>query len=263
MSWQLIPIKKRMPKITNPILIEGLPGIGNVGKIAADFIIDDIKAKKIYELFSYDLPNSVFVNEKNLVELPAIEIFHKKIKNQDFLILTGDVQPTYEKSAYELCETVLKTFLELDGKFIITLGGIGLSEIPPKPAVYCTGNNSEFIEKFIKRTKINPELYGVVGPIIGISGLLLGLGQKLNIDAISLLAETFGHPAYLGINSSKELIKVLDKKLKLGINIKKLEKEITDLEKEIGSMLEGSNVQRKASKLKKIRSLTKETSYIG
>ena len=77
MTWELIPTLARMPKLNKPILIEGLPGIGNVGKVAADFIIDEIKAKKIFELFSYDMPNSVFVNEKNLVELPVIEIYYK------------------------------------------------------------------------------------------------------------------------------------------------------------------------------------------
>jgi len=29
-------------KLKNPILIEGLPGIGNVGKIAIDYIIDNL-----------------------------------------------------------------------------------------------------------------------------------------------------------------------------------------------------------------------------
>ena len=30
-------------KLKNPILVEGLPGIGNVGKLAVDFMIDDLK----------------------------------------------------------------------------------------------------------------------------------------------------------------------------------------------------------------------------
>ena len=38
-------------EIKNPILIAGLPGIGNVGKIAVDFLIEEMKAKKIYNSF--------------------------------------------------------------------------------------------------------------------------------------------------------------------------------------------------------------------
>ena len=33
--------------LVKPIAIEGLPGIGNVGKLAVDFLIDELKAKKL------------------------------------------------------------------------------------------------------------------------------------------------------------------------------------------------------------------------
>ena len=33
------------PKLKNPILIEGLPGMGNVGKIAVDFMIENLKTR--------------------------------------------------------------------------------------------------------------------------------------------------------------------------------------------------------------------------
>lgn len=266
MAWEFIPMKKRMPKIKSPILIEGLPGLGNVGKVAADFMIDELKAKKIFEIFSHDLPNSVFVNEKNLVELPVIEVYYKKMQGaHDLLILTGDVQPTYEVSCYEFSELVLDKFEELGGFEIVTLGGIGLSQIPKKPAVYCTGNYPEIIAKYKRGTKLNDKLYGIVGPIVGVSGLLLGLGAKREIPAISLLAETLGHPAYLGITGAREIIKKLDKKLKLRINIKKLEKEVDELEEELAKVLESSSgaLPSKSSKLKRLQSLSKETNYIG
>ena len=52
-SWQVIKEAKKIPKLNKPILIEGLPGIGNVGKLAVDFVIDELKAEKLYSLFSY------------------------------------------------------------------------------------------------------------------------------------------------------------------------------------------------------------------
>jgi hypothetical protein len=66
MTWKITKTVKKIPKLKNPILIEGLPGIGNVGKVAVDFIIDELKAKKLYDIFSYTFPHSVFVNEKSL-----------------------------------------------------------------------------------------------------------------------------------------------------------------------------------------------------
>src|SRR3989344_4827127 len=104
--WQVIKETTETPKLRNPILIEGLPGIGNVGKIAIDFMIEELKAKKLYSLFSYTFPHSVFVNDDDLVELPSIEIYYKKFNGngagkRDLLILTGDVQPVDEVSSYE------------------------------------------------------------------------------------------------------------------------------------------------------------------
>ena len=66
MTWQINQTSKKV-KITNPILIEGLPGMGNVGKIAVDFLIDALAAKKVYEISSNTLPHCVFVNEENMV----------------------------------------------------------------------------------------------------------------------------------------------------------------------------------------------------
>ncbi len=40
---------------------------------------------------------------------------------------------------------------------------------------------------------VQTDLYGIVGPIVGVSGLLLGLADKKS-NAIAILAETYGHP---------------------------------------------------------------------
>ena len=229
--WNIAQFGK-MPKLNKPVFIEGLPGIGNVGKIAVDFLIDELKATKLYEITSYTFPHSVFVNEDNLVELPIVEIFYKKLDGrQDLLLLGGDVQPIDEVSSYEFSEKMLDIVEKLDGAEVITLGGIGLGEIPKKPKVYCTANSKKIIQKY-KSDLVTNKLYGVVGPIVGVSGLLLGLASKRNIQAISFLAETYGHPMYLGIKGAKEILRVLDFNLKLKLDINKLDKEIKDIESE-------------------------------
>ncbi len=264
MTWKITKAVKKMPKLRKPILIEGLPGIGNVGKVAVDFMIEELKAKKLYDVFSYTFPHSVFVNEKNLVSLPQISIYCKQFKGKrnDLLMLAGDIQPTDEVASYEFTEKILDIFEKFNGKEIITLGGIGLSTIPKKPKIYCTGNSKEIIKKYKNKTKMEDKLYGIVGPIIGVSGLLLGMAEKRNIKAISFLAETFGHPLYLGIKGSKEIVKLLDKRLLLRMNIKKLEKEIDEAELEMMKITKGLTDVSKQTALKKIKDKF-DLSYIG
>jgi len=259
-TWKIDKTAKDRPK--NPILIEGLPGIGNVGKIAVDFLISELKAKKLYEIWSYTFPHSVFVNEKNLVDLPKIEIYYKKMPKNDLLFLAGDIQPVDEVSSYEFCEKILDILQQYKGKEIITLGGIGLAEMPKKPRVFCTANDKEIINKYKKDTEINDKIYGVVGPIIGVSGLLLGLAEKRKIKAIALLAETLGHPLYLGVKGAREELKILNKKLNLKLNLKKLDKEIKDIEGELIRKTRDISAVSKQIAFKKLGK-RKETSYIG
>jgi len=51
--WKVTLHKKK--KITNPILLEGLPGIANVGKIVVDYMIEQYSADRILSLFSHNL----------------------------------------------------------------------------------------------------------------------------------------------------------------------------------------------------------------
>ena len=41
-SWEIEWHVKKRPKLKKPILIEGLPGIANVGKIAIDFLAQEL-----------------------------------------------------------------------------------------------------------------------------------------------------------------------------------------------------------------------------
>jgi hypothetical protein len=261
-SWKIETLKK-IPKLNKPILLEGLPGIGNVGKVCVDFIIEELNAAPIYNLFSYTFPHSVFVKENNLVELPSIKIYHKKRKNRDLLLLAGDVQPIDEVSSYEFTEKIVDIVDVLRCKEIITLGGIGLQEIPKKPKVYCTGNSKSLIRKYKKDINVNEKLYGVVGPIVGISGLLVGMAEKKKIEAISFLAETYGHPLYLGIKGARELIKILNDKLSLRVDLKRLSREIDDIESELVKRTKDLADISKQTAIKKLKSKFSEVDYIG
>ncbi|MEK6860759.1 MAG: PAC2 family protein [Nanoarchaeota archaeon] len=265
MVWEIKQISKA--KLRDPVLIEGLPGMGNVGKIAVDFLIDALNAKKLFELSSYDLPHCVFVNEENMVELPSINIYYKNVKDRTLLFLAGDIQPINERSCYEFCDVILDTFKKDSLKEIITLGGIALPKIPSEPKVYCTGNDKKIISKY-KSNLVNTQIHGVVGPIVGVSGLLPGLAAKKEIPAIALLAETFGHPNYLGIKGARNILKILSKQLRLNIDLSELDSEISEIEKEFASKSKNINkitniLKKKVNQLPSPEDDEEGLSYIG
>ena len=259
MGWRITKTIARMPQLNNPLLIEGLPGIGNVGKIAVDFMIEELDAKELCGFASFSMPHIAFIDENNLIEMPSINMYYKKFgsrKKRDLLFLVGDIQPLEEESAYEFIYCLLDLMNELKAKELITIGGIGLQSIPENPKVYCTGTSKKYLNKFSAGIKINRKLFGVVGPIIGVTGLLAGLAKEKDIDSVCLLAETFAHPLYLGVKGSQEVLKILQKKLDIRLNLKALEKEVREVETEILKKTEQLAALQKKDKTSKI-------SYIG
>src|SRR3989344_8587724 len=152
--WEIESFVKVPPQMHQPVLIEGLPGIGNVGKIAVDFLIEELGAKKLYSFFSHKFPYSVFINEENLVEMPKLEIYFKRFKDKnkrDLLLLTGDIQPIDEESGFMFCEEVIKIMKEFHCTEGITTGGIGLQTIPDNPRIFCTANDSELLKSYTRK----------------------------------------------------------------------------------------------------------------
>ncbi len=247
MEWVFSLVPEKRPVLDNPLLIEGLPGIGNVGKIAADFMVEKLGAKKLYNIFSYYLPHSVFVNEDNLVELPKIEIYYKKSrKGRDLLFLVGDTQPVDEPSCYSFCRRTLNTVSEFGCQEVLTLGGVGLKELPVEPKLYLTGTDKKIIEKY-KTDAVSTDLYGVIGPIVGVSGVLVALSKLKGKKGLALLGETLGHPMFVGLQTSKIMLSYISSVLNIKLKLKDLDSEIIALEKELRPIDELEGLQHDAN----------------
>lgn len=231
MTWD-VTYHVKNKTFSNAVLIEGLPGIANVGKIAVDFMIDEFKARKLCTFTSDYLPHTMFINDKGIIEPPKINLYYKRQKKgPDLLFLSGDVQPSSEHACHSLCRSIIAMVPELNITKIFTTGGIGLQSVPDNPTVYGTANSVEFQKELSKKKyKINTNIYGVVGPVMGVTGVLVA---KSPVPAAALLAETFGHQMYLGVKGAKVITAVLSKLVCTKINTKHLGKEVMDFENEI------------------------------
>ena len=244
----------KKPKLTNPIFIEGLPGIGNVGKLAAEHIIESIKAIKFAELNCKDFPPQVFINSDGTIKLVNNEFYYwktKKRSQRDLILLTGDYQGLSSQGQYELVEKILDVIEEMGAKEIYTLGGYGLGYEIEDPKVLCATTDYSLVKQMKK--------YGAIfkknepgGGIVGASGLLLGLGKLRGFKGVCLMGET---PGYLvDPKSAKAVLNVLMKITNIDLSLSALEKKAKEIE-------------RIAHQLKEIEGLSKEKSdelkYIG
>jgi len=79
---------RRIKDVTlkDPILVEGLPGVGHVGKLVADHMVEELKAEKIIEIYSPHFPPQVMVREDGTIKQVRNEIYayQGKGKSQTF-----------------------------------------------------------------------------------------------------------------------------------------------------------------------------------
>ena len=176
------------PQLEKPIFVEGLPGFGNVGKIAAQLLIEYTRAKVFAELYSPSFPDYVIVNKDGTCRPPRYEFHAASTEKNQFIILTGDSQPSLEDllAHYDLCDEILD-FAEKHGcRFIVTMGGVPTPQSGSK--VYVAATSEKLALENVDK---GAAIYGR-GRIMGATGLLLGLAKKRGWKGICLLGATTG-----------------------------------------------------------------------
>jgi uncharacterized protein len=190
----------------NPVLIEGLPGLGLVGKIAIRYLIKQLKAKKIAYLYSPHFPYFVLVNKKGNVRLLRGAFYYWKNPSgaSDLLFFTGDSQSQTIEGQYEIADQMLDFSQKHNVKTIVTIGGYRM-EPKEKPKVYIAATSQEVLDKALAAGAI---VSSSGSPIVGTAGLILGLARLKKMEALCLLGETRGYlPDPLAAKSVLEIIK--------------------------------------------------------
>jgi hypothetical protein len=222
-------------ELNNPILIEGLPGVGHVGKLVADHLIEELKAEKIIEIYSHHFPPQVIVEKDSTVRLVRNEVYAYKSEKLHLLIIAGDHQSATPEGHYEICNIFLDLAEKHNTKRIYTLGGYGIGKLIETETVLGAVNNVKLVEELAS--------YGVefregepAGGIIGASGLLLGLASFRGIDAACLMGLTSGY--LVDPKSAQAVLKVLCKALKIKVSMTALEERAKEMEKIIAKLQE-------------------------
>ncbi len=227
-------------KLNKPVMIEGLPGVGNVGKLVAEHIIQELGAEKIVEIYSWHFPPQVLVNDDGTVSLSKNEVYAWKSKNLDLLIVSGDQQSVTNEGHYIITETLLDIAQQYGVSRIYTLGGYGIGQLVEKQMVLGAVNDAELVEEMKKYgVEFREEEPG--GSIVGASGLLLGLGEQRGIPAVCLLGLTSGY--LVDPKSAQAVLKILGRALNLEIPMQALEDRAEEMEKVVERLKEMEQAQ--------------------
>jgi len=207
--------KLSTPTLENPVFVQGLPGFGNVGRIAAHLLIKFCDAKPFAELYSPSFPDYVSVNVKGICHLPRYEFYCAPMEKNNLVIMTGEIQPSFEDvvAHYQICDEVIDFVETLGCHFIITMGGIPITE--EKAQVYIAATSPRLATEFMEKGAV---IYSR-GRIVGGTGLTLALAKERKMEGVSLLGTTTGFRAdrEAGFLVFKFLMKALGKEIKEGL----------------------------------------------
>lgn len=238
MADKIITLTKTPKNVT---IIEGFPGFGLVGTITTGFLVDHLACELIGKHYFEEAPVTLAVHACRIVD--PIGIYYNKKYN---IVIVHSISPAIglEWKAADLVNDVCK---QLSAKEIITIEGVGSSEIgaEPRAFAYCTSKEAQK-----KLQKLGHDCLGE-GIIVGVTAALL-LRHKLPIT--SLFAET--HSNLPDSKAASKIIEVLDKYLGLQVDAKPLLKQATEFETKLKTMIEQSH---KAKDLQE----KKQLSYMG
>lgn len=218
------------PTLEDPFLIEGLPGVGHVGKLAVEHLLEEFESQPVRRIISEHFPPQVSVDRSSTAALPAAELHHLRIGDQDTLVLLGDHQAVTPMGHYRLTTAVLNGAESFGVTEVYPLGGMPTGEIQEVADVVGAVSRTALVDEF--------EEYGVSfrerepkGGIVGVSGLLLGLGAERDMDVVCLMGETSGY--LVDPRSAKAVLEVLEAALGFSIEYEQLEARAEKMEQMI------------------------------
>ena len=209
---------REKPKLRDPVLIEGLPGIGFVANIAALHLIRELKASLFAEIHCSSFQDFAVTAEKGQARYPNNELYYYKGKREerDLIILYGNTQALTTMGQYELCGRILDASHELGCRTVMTLGGLKKEQRIEKPALYFAASDKETANQLS-----GMGVEAIKGQIFGVAGLLVGIGRLREFRGFCLLAETLG--LYPDGVATREVLSVVCNILNLKLNLENID----------------------------------------
>ncbi len=232
MGTRIVFLKKK--RLSKPVLFVGLPGIGLVGKICADYFLKQFKTELIAEVYSDSFPPTVHT-KAGLIDLITDQLHAFKFKGRHFLFLAGPVQPSLDFRAgssqehYNFAERIVDAVKSLGVKQVFTLAGINIGDkrMEVQPRVVVAATNKRLLQEFKATGAKSDEKEGLIS---GAAGLILGIAAQHGLEGACLMGETNAKLVYGDHGAAKKLIELLVKRFGFEVDMKGIEREAKNIE---------------------------------
>ncbi|MFB6133729.1 MAG: PAC2 family protein, partial [Halanaeroarchaeum sp.] len=94
--------------LEDPVFVEGLPGVGHVGKLVAEHLVQETESTLVRRIYSEHFPPQVGVDEDGVSTLAHAEVYAAETAGRDLVVLTGNHQANDGRGHYRLTDAFLE-----------------------------------------------------------------------------------------------------------------------------------------------------------
>jgi uncharacterized protein len=245
----------KTPRLQNPDLIAGWPGIGNIGIIAINTLRGQLDAEYFGEIEPWDFfyPSRAVIKSGILqnLEFPFSRFYYYKTRGKkDLLFFVGEEQPSdgeriYAEGpkAYHMANLVLDVAEQFGCRRVYTSGAaVSFTHHELRSRVWAVTGQPKLTREIrsYDNTILMSDIEGRTekGNITGLNGILLGLAKKRGFESVCLMGEI---PDYLsGVpfpypRASRSVLEVLSSLLTVDVDYQ----SIDELTSQIDAIIHG------------------------
>ncbi|WP_336037067.1 proteasome assembly chaperone family protein [Halobacterium yunchengense] len=187
------------PDLDSPVLVEGLPGVGLVGKITTDHLVDTFEMEYVASIECDGVPRVAIYDADDHDVLPPVRLYADE--SRDLLALQSDVPVTRQASVdFSACFT---EWLASQNATPLYLSGLPVEDHDPEtlPDVFGVATSDTAAERLRDHDIPTPPERGLIG---GPTGALVNRAAENGVDATGLVVES--DPQFPDPAAAKRLI---------------------------------------------------------
>jgi proteasome assembly chaperone (PAC2) family protein len=223
-----------LDSLRDPVAVVGLPGIANVGKIAAEALVSILDAELVLEFFSDDFPPRVIVKD-GITRFPKSSLYVYRgapDEPHDVVILTADYQPSSSQGVYSYADYTVREFVKLGVKSVFALAAYEqeyrdfFASLSGGPHVYVSASSQRLLDSICTQSGTLVTSEGVIN---GANGFIPAWAATMfDMESACLLGETMGM-IKMDYRAAKAVLEVMGSVLELSAEFGALDSQVSQV----------------------------------
>ena len=197
------------------LLLEALPGVGNVGKIIIDALIDRHDSTLLAWVLHPDYPPHATLDEEGLLRPPRMSIYSVNLPDGRRLVTVGgDVQPLTPAGQHEVANALLTEIAKSASPMMLVLAGLAAEPSDHEVHLVCADSSTRdrLVDLGLDPSSTQPQ-----AGVIGTNALLASLAPLHGVPVACAVAETVGSTVDAG--AAGRLVNWLEGSFGIGLDV--------------------------------------------